>query len=101
MAANNNHLPARAEIEGAVRAALSRLIEQPPGNGQAKAAGELAVSDKVVALAHLDGRLDGVTRLVVPRGAVLTPAARDELRKRGIALASAVESRNDTKRTLV
>lgn len=101
MAANNNHLPARAEIEGAVRAALSRLIEQPRGNGQAKAAGELAVSEKVVALVHLDGRLDGVTRLVVPRGAVLTPAARDELRKRGIALASALESRNDTKRTLV
>ncbi|HEY2893706.1 MAG TPA: hypothetical protein VGJ16_05825 [Pirellulales bacterium] len=101
MAASNNHLPARAEIEGAVRAALSRLIEQPQSNGQATGAGELAVSEMVVALANLDGRLDGVRRLIVPRGAVLTPAARDELRKRGIALASAVESQKNTKRAQI
>jgi hypothetical protein len=39
--------------------------------------------------------------LVVPRGAVLTPAARDELRKRGIALASAVESQKSTQRAQI
>jgi hypothetical protein len=38
---------------------------------------------RVITMAEL-GRLDGVRRLVVPRGAVVTPAVQDELRRQGI-----------------
>ena len=37
-------------------------------------------------MAEVAGRLEGVRRLVVPRGAVVTPAVRDELLCRQIAL---------------
>jgi hypothetical protein len=52
-------------------------------------AGDLPVGVRVVALAEITGRLDGVKRLVVRRDAVVTPAVRDELLRRGIALARA------------
>jgi hypothetical protein len=45
----------------------------------------------VVSAAELEGRLAGVTQLVVPRGAVFTPAARDEIKKFKVTVASAVE----------
>ncbi len=48
------------------------------------------VTNKVISFQTLEGRLEGVARLIVPRGAVFTPAARDELRKRNVAVASAV-----------
>lgn len=48
--------------------------------------GELAVSARVVSLAAVEDRMEGVRRLVVPPGAVVTPSVRDELRRRNIAL---------------
>ena len=47
---------------------------------------ELSVPERLVTLATLRGRLDGVARVVVPRRAVVTPAARDELKQRRIEL---------------
>jgi len=47
---------------------------------------ELAVSDKIVALATLAGRLVGVKRLVVGRRSIVTPAVKDELNDRSIEL---------------
>jgi len=47
---------------------------------------ELAVSDKVVTLATLGGRLVGVKRLVVGGRAIVTPAVKDELNDRSIEL---------------
>jgi hypothetical protein len=41
------------------------------------------IHSRVVTMAELT-RLDGVRRLAVPKGAILTPAVRDELRRRGI-----------------
>ena len=38
------------------------------------------LTGRLVTLADLNGRLEGVKQLVVPRGAVLTPAVRDRLR---------------------
>jgi hypothetical protein len=49
-------------------------------------AGELVVSSRVVTMNELTGRLDSARKVVVSREAVVTPAVRDELIRRGIAL---------------
>lgn len=49
-------------------------------------AGELAVCDRVITWKLVQDRLEGVRRLVVPHRAVVTPAVRDELKRRGIEL---------------
>jgi hypothetical protein len=46
----------------------------------------LVLSSRVVTWADLDGRLGKVRRVVLPPGAVLTPAARDELLRRRVAI---------------
>ena len=45
---------------------------------------ELTLDEAVVSAGALNGRLDGIGRVVVRRGAVITPAARDLLRERKI-----------------
>ncbi len=47
---------------------------------------ELTLNARVISMAELAGRLSSVRRLVVSRRAVVTPAARDELRAKGIML---------------
>jgi hypothetical protein len=47
---------------------------------------ELTLKDKVVTMRMLEGRLSGVTRLVVARQAIVTPAVLDELKHRRIEL---------------
>ena len=46
----------------------------------------LRLSGRVVTLESLGGRLAGVRQLIVTKGAVVTPAVRDELRKKKIKL---------------
>ena len=46
----------------------------------------LVVTSRVVTMTEVSGRLDSARRLVVSREAVVTPAVRDELLRRGIAL---------------
>ena len=46
----------------------------------------LVLTERVVTLAHLGSTKPTVRRLVVPEGAVITPAVRDELRRRGMTL---------------
>jgi hypothetical protein len=48
--------------------------------------GQLIVTQRVVSLAGLNGRLNGIRQLVVPPRAIVTPSVRDELRRRQIAL---------------
>jgi hypothetical protein len=80
----------QAEIERIVRRVLAELTSgAPQGNGQAATSGELVLATKVVSLTDLKGRLDGISRIIVPRGAVITPAARDTLKQHTIAIASA------------
>jgi hypothetical protein len=50
---------------------------------------ELVVNAKVVTLAELPDRLEGIRRVVVARGAIVTPAVRDELIRRRVTLAFA------------
>jgi hypothetical protein len=47
---------------------------------------DLRVADRVVSLAAIDGRLDGIRRLITRCDAVITPSVRDEIRQRGIVL---------------
>ena len=54
---------------------------------------ELTVAARVVTMAELSGRLDGLRRLVVLPDAVVTPAVRDELRRRGVALVRSAPAR--------
>jgi len=51
--------------------------------------GNLVIGHRVVTLAEVSGRLDGVRRLVVPPQAVVTPTVRDELLRKNIDLTHA------------
>ena len=88
--------PERTEIERIVREVLAEMANVAASaaagqiNKRTSAGNELVLENKVVSVAELADRLSGVTRVVVPRGAIFTPAARDELRKRNIAIASRV-----------
>jgi hypothetical protein len=55
-------------------------ISPPPSNT------DLLLTSRVVTMTELLGRLDAARRVVVPRNAIVTPAVRDELIRRGIAL---------------
>ncbi len=52
----------------------------------AAADGDLVIECRVVTLMELPERLDGVRRVVVPAGAVVTPSVRDVLRRRNLPL---------------
>lgn len=78
----------KAEANGAP-APASKLSSEAPAPPQPKPSagdGELVVRSRVVALAELKDRLTSVRKLVVPPQAIVTPAVRDELRRRNIAL---------------
>ncbi|MGE3777471.1 MAG: hypothetical protein AB7F89_09825 [Pirellulaceae bacterium] len=68
------------------RLAAGGLVVAPEGGAGALPAQELVLADRLVTLATVQGRLNGVRSLVVPGRAVVTPAVRDELRARGIHL---------------
>jgi hypothetical protein len=99
------------QIDRIVREVLKQLNEQPKGSATAEkiepktetkpatATAELALTGRLVTLADLDGRLQGVKQLVVPRGAILTPAVRDRLRDARIAVSYRVgQMKNATQR---
>ena len=76
-------------VEYIVREVIRRL----KADGQFAAGGsaqpvvtarELHLTDRVITLASLQGRLDGVTEVTTARNAVITPAVRDELASRKI-----------------
>jgi hypothetical protein len=63
------------------------LVERGgPDAGSARTEGQLVVSERVVTLAQLDGRLSGVKQVVVPPQAIVTPAVHDELARRNVTL---------------
>ena len=53
--------------------------------------GELRIAERIVTMRSVEGRLNGVTRIVVKQRAVITPAVRDELKQRRIELIEAAE----------
>jgi hypothetical protein len=97
MASGENNSLANLNIDEIVREVFARLAAtaNAPSAGpkavQANgAAGELVLSAKVVSLAELEGRLNGARRVVVARGAIITPAARDLLKRQSIDVAYAI-----------
>ena len=82
---------AEAEIERVVREVLARLAgaRSPAPNGQAAAthdATSLVLDRRLVTLEDLQGVLKNHRSVTGPTGAVVTPAARDHLRERKVAL---------------
>ncbi len=95
------------DIERVVRQVLAELGQAPNGDAAASKQANVAASRSnhepdgsrellltgcVVTLREIEGRLDGVCRLVVPARAVVTPAVRDELWQRGVLLTFASAS---------
>ena len=82
-------------FEQIVREVIRRLLDRGvsianrPTAGQVmtgKPTTELEIDSRLVTLATLANRLNGVARLVVKQRAVVTPAVMDELTDRGIEL---------------
>ncbi len=78
----------RDQIERIVREVLAELMQKQAS--KTSTGKELIVSEKVISAAQLEKRLGGIERLIVPRGAVFTPAARDLLKEKHITVASTV-----------
>ncbi len=75
------------QIDGAkLSQSMAPLEPTKPSAIDPQVSGELTLKDQVITLASLQGRLSGKTRLLVTAKAVITPAARDELRKAGVQL---------------
>jgi hypothetical protein len=81
------------EIEKLVREVLAEMgiapAREQPKTAAAAAPqpdGELVVLSAVVTMSELEGRLQGIRRLVVPPQAVVTPSVRDELHRKSITL---------------
>ena len=75
------------ELDDIVKEVLKRLrpLSQEKSGPDSEFV-ELTLSERVVSLAVLEGRLTRVARLLIDRRAVVTPAAHDELRQRGIEI---------------
>ncbi len=74
-------------FERVVREVIRRLTQQGHTTSQVAAAGgELILSERVVSLATLSGRLENIRKVVVAQRAIVTPSVRDELRQRSIEL---------------
>src|SRR5215207_1859456 len=69
-------------VAGPSSSSQERAASRESKNGQ----GTFSIDDRVVTLNSVDGRLAGLRRLIVQRKAIVTPALRDELNKRGIEL---------------
>ncbi|MGA2254834.1 MAG: hypothetical protein ABSG53_09245 [Thermoguttaceae bacterium] len=86
------------EIERIVREVMTQLgvasktvtapapADSPPAVLPAARHDELVVDSRVVTLELIAGRLHGTKQLMVPPGALVTPAVVDELRRKGVAL---------------
>jgi len=72
------------QLEWVVQEVIRRL--RAADGGDPAAANELRLSDRVVTLAAIKDQLANVQRVVVPAKAIVTPAAKDELKARQIKL---------------
>jgi len=79
-----------AVFEQIVQEVVRRLLKQGvslTGDSAASEMGtELELSEKLVTLATLRDRLNGIGKVLVGRRAVVTPSVKDELNDRGIKL---------------
>jgi hypothetical protein len=91
------------DIERVVREVLAELKRAPATATQEPTAaaqiakqvgGELVLSTRLVTMEEIGDRLGGIRRVVVGPQAVVTPAVRDALRQRNIALSRALPVKN-------
>ncbi len=68
------------QLEWIVQEVLRRLGAAKPQ------AGELTLSERVVCMETITGRLEGIATIIIAAGAVVTPSVRDELRHRKIEI---------------
>ncbi|MCE9527802.1 MAG: hypothetical protein K8R36_17300 [Planctomycetales bacterium] len=73
------------DIEYIIREVIRRLLamENEPSRNDG---GTVKLTERLVTMATLDGKLAGAKRLVVAKKAIVTPLVKDELRKRKISL---------------
>jgi hypothetical protein len=75
------------EIERIVQEVVRRLAAMTAQSlTPAATNGTLSLSTQLVTVSELNGKLQGIRRLEVPLRTVVTPAARDYLRERGVEL---------------
>ena len=72
------------QIEQIIREVLSRLVAASSGGPSTAPPAELALSERLVTLRDVEGRLAGVARLSVGPRTVVTPSVRDLLRQKKI-----------------
>jgi hypothetical protein len=77
-------MPPGSQAAGEQRPAMTAA---PASAGHPANSGDLVVDSRVVTLADVAGRLQSIRRVVVTPQAVVTPAVRDELRRRNVGLA--------------
>jgi hypothetical protein len=75
-----------AHLEVASKAANAAPADVPSTVSPAARHGDVVVDSRVVTLETVAGRLEGAKQLIVPPAALVTPAVRDELRRKGVAL---------------
>jgi hypothetical protein len=74
-----------SDIEFIVREVIRRITamaSEPARNDGAT----VKLTERLVTMATLDGRLANATRLIVAKKAIVTPLVKDELRSRKISL---------------
>ncbi len=81
-------MPSSLDIQRIVQEVLRRLDTSQP-ESPIVASSRLVWPHRVVSAQSLEHRLKGVSELVVPATAVITPAAHDELRSQGVAVVRA------------
>jgi hypothetical protein len=100
MAEGGNSRAQRSQIERIVREVLAEVAARTEASAAGppapRSGGELALTNKVISTRELEGRLQGIARVVVSRGSVVTPAARDLLRQHRVTLATAVPAASRT-----
>ena len=75
-----------AEVVRRLRAIMASSSAPVSGSRETTSvANELSLSEKVITLQLLKGRLDGITKVIVADRAIITPAVKDELKDRKIA----------------
>ena len=91
-----------SQVETIVREVIRRLQADQArapelddlGQSSQSMPGELSIADRLVTLEVLDGKLSGIGRVLVSPRAVITPAARDELRGQGIQIVPTTTAAN-------
>lgn len=95
---SNTAVASPVDVDAVVREVLRRLTSDRPLTGNIVSpvaapsrqgpteAGNITLSGRVVTLDDVENHLETATTLIVPIGAVVTPAVRDALKKHGVAL---------------